>query len=449
MEIGKKTACLGILALILLSGCSRKAPPPPPQPPEVVVSRPIRHAVTRYVYFTGRTDSVADVELRARVKGFLQKMDFQEGGPVRKGQVLFVIDPTEYLVSVNKAKADWEAAVAQQEKQKFNYERMKDAYKKKVATDLEVADAKANYDFAIASVAQAKAMWESANINLGYCGVVSPVTGKASKRYVDVGNLVGSGEATLLATVVQEDPIYVYFDIDEKSWLVVLQNRQSRRQLEDTTHVAIFQAGVSDGEDFPYQGVLDYASNEVDPNTGTIEVRGLLPNPTQILLPGMFARVRIPYAEVPDAMLIPATAVGYDQTGYYVYVVGDKNIVEHRVIETGQKIENLREVLKGLKDGDRIILEGLLRARPGRPVTCKESKIEPPKIASPTSRPTLEQNLAEMQRLQKMVPTSAPAQMLSKQPTTLPTTHPDLMEGVQPWYKLDGNSSSPSPASQP
>lgn len=431
-------------------GCEKKTPPPPP-PPEVVVATPIRHTITRYAYFTGRTDSVADVDLRARVKGFLKSVHFQEGGTVKRGQVLFEIDPQEYEADLHKAKADWQAAIAKMETEKFNYERMKDAHRKGVATDMEYADAKGKYDQSVAAVAQYKAAWELANINLGYCSVMSPVTGKASKRYVDVGNLVGSGDATLLATVVQQDPMYVYFDVDEKNWLRItthnakeaLEDESAARQQQETR--TVFQAGVSDSEDYQYSGLLDYASNKVDPNTGTIEVRGILPNPDLVLLPGMFARVRIPYDRAPDAMLIPDTAVGFDQTGNYVYVVNDRNLVEHKVIEIGEKVGHLREVTKGLNEKDRFILQGLLRARPGRKVSPKTGSFKTPDLASPIAPEAIRRSTKELDRLERQVPTTAPIRDLSTQPARLPTDRPDLLEGILPTY----NPTDTQPAGAP
>lgn len=429
----------GVCLMGLLIGCETKTPPPPP-PPKVIVATPIHHAITRYGYFTGRTDSVADVSLRARVKGFLKTFNFQEGGLVKKGQVLFEIDPEEYEAGVHKALADWQAAIAKMETLKFNYERMLDAHKKGVATDMEYADAKGKYDQSIASVAQFKAAWELANINLGYCSVLSPVSGKVSKRYVDVGNLVGAGEATLLATVVQQDPMYVYFDIDEKNWLRIRtkhekekdNDSQAKKKLRDTE--TVFEAGVSDDDGYSYRGLLDYASNKVNPNTGTIEVRGILPNSNLVLLPGLFARVRIPYDQTPDAMLIPDTAVSFDQTGSYVYVVNEQNVVEHRVIEIGEKVGHLREVTKGLKDKDRFIIEGLLRARPGRKVTPESGKVEPPKADASATTMAVERDMSELKDLEKQVPTTAPIRDMSTQPATLPSDRPDLLEGVLPTY---------------
>ncbi|MBN1942133.1 MAG: efflux RND transporter periplasmic adaptor subunit [Phycisphaerae bacterium] len=435
-----------------LAGCQKKVPPPP-APPEVIVATPIRHEITRYAYFTGRTDSVADVSIRARVKGFLKAVHFQEGGTVQKGQVLFEIDPQEYEADLHKAQADWQAAVAKRETEKFNYERMKDAHHKGVATDMEYADAKGKYDQSVAAVAQCKAAWELANINLGYCSVLSPVTGKISKQYVDVGNLVGSGEATLLATVVQQDPMYVYFDIDEKSWLRITTEHARRRGTDasevehrkDARAGAVFQAGVSDGEEYEYQGLLDYAANKVDPNTGTIEVRGILPNSNLVLLPGLFTRVRIPYDHTPGAMLIPDAAVGYDQTGSYVYVVNDQNLVEHRVIEVGEKVGRLREVTKGLDEKDRFILQGLLRARPGRKVSPKAGTFEPPEADAKNSAAQIRANMADLEALERRVPTSAPFTDLSTQPATLPSDKLDLLEGVLPTY----DSSDTPPADAP
>jgi RND family efflux transporter MFP subunit len=365
--------------------------------------------------------------------------------------MLFEIDPQEYEADLHKAKADWQAAIAKMETEKFNYERMKDAHHKGVATDMEYADAKGKYDQAVASVAQFKAAWELANINLGYCSVMSPVTGKASKRYVDVGNLVGSGEATLLATVVQQDPMYVYFDIDEKNWLRItthnakeaLEDEKAAKQRQETR--TVFEAGVSDNEEYQYSGLLDYASNKVDPNTGTIEVRGILPNPDLVLLPGLFARVRIPYDRTPNAMLIPDTAVGFDQTGNYVYVVNDQNLVEHKVIEIGEKVDHLREVTKGLDEKDRFIIKGLLRARPGRKVSPKPGSFEGSDTTSPIAPEAIRRSAKELNTLERQVPTNAPIRDLSTQPATLPSERPDLLEGILPTY----NPSDTQPTDAP
>ncbi len=430
-----------------LVGCEKQTPPTPP-PPDVIVANPIRHSLTRYAYFTGRTDSVADVDIRARVKGFLKSVNFQEGGMVSKGQVLFEIDPQEYEADLHQAKADWQAAIAMMETDKFNFERMKDAHKRGVATDMEYADAKGKYDQAVAAVAQRQAAWELANINLGYCSVMSPVSGQVSKRYVDVGNLVGSGEATLLATVVQQDPMYVYFDIDEKSWLKISADRSQRDEKTIQEHKetrTVFQVGVSDGDSYEYQGFIDYASNKVDPNTGTIEMRGILQNTNLVLLPGLFARVRIPYDRADDAMLIPDTAIGYDQTGNYVYIVNDQNLVEHRVIEIGDKAGHLREVKKGLEDKDRFITQGLLRARPGRKVAPKMETISPPTGPAADDKVVLRQSASQLNAMEQQVPTSAPIRDMSTQPATLPSDRPDLMEGVTPMY----DSADPSSAEAP
>ncbi|HDY64712.1 MAG TPA: efflux RND transporter periplasmic adaptor subunit, partial [Phycisphaerae bacterium] len=243
-------------------------------------------------------------------------------------------------------------------------------------------------------------------------------------------------------------PMYVYFDIDEKTWMQISEIEKTLRK-KHRKHKAIFQAGVEDEKHYPYQGVLDYVSNTVDPNTGTIEVRGILSNPDQILLPGMFARIRIPYEEIPNAMLIPATAIGFDQTGSYVYVVNEKNVVEHRIIEIGEKVGPMQEVDKGLRDSDRLIIKGLLRARPGRKVTPKEVTITLPEIHKQSSQKNVFKGAAELKHLEGRVPTSTPAQAFSRQPTTLPTTRPNVMEGVTPSYQPNPSQPASRPTKSP
>jgi len=359
------------LTLVVATGCGKKNTFVPPPPPKVTVARPVVRDVTDYAHFTGKTAAVASVEIRARVQGWIQERRFHDGQVVHKGDVLFIIDPRPYQAEVQQAKADLLNAKTGLAFAENDLARREKAYKEHAISELDLLRSRAERDKAAAAVAAAQARLETAKINLDYCTVRSPITGKTSRRLVDVGNLVGAGEPTLLTTVVQIDPIYAYFNVSERDVARYLHataplRKEGKRGRDMATPVEL---GVATEEGYPHRGTLDYVDNQVDPETGTMQARALIPNGEFLLLPGMFSRLRIPVDVLKDALLAPEIATAQDQQGRYVLVVNAKNVVERRGIKVGPKEGELVVILEGLKPDDRVVVNGLMNARPGAEVT--------------------------------------------------------------------------------
>jgi RND family efflux transporter MFP subunit len=368
-------------AMALALGLAACGPgdPPPPAPPEVTVATPLRRDVTFYQDFTGRTASVQRAEVRARVAGFLQRTNFVVGDDVRKGQVLFVIEPEPYQAQRDQAEAALKSAEANRDRARSDLERLEEAIKTNAVSQQDVTRARAELAQAEAAVLSSRAELAQATIQLEYTEVRSPVAGKVDRNLVDPGNLVGQTEATLLTTVVQMDPLWVYFDLPETTVLELLADLralgiESVRDLgsDEARAATRFFVGTQVEEGFPHQGQLDFLSNTVDPATGTVEVRGVVPNEERLLLPGVFVRVRVPGRVMPDSILVSERAIGTDLGGKYVMVVADDDVVEQRYVEAGPREEDGYVVVTGGLGGDETyIVSGLLRARPGLPVTPK------------------------------------------------------------------------------
>ena len=367
---------VSVLAALALAvtGCKKVVtPPPPPAPPSVDVALPEQRAVTNYLYFTGRTEAFASAEIRARVPGFLKSIEFLQAQDVEKGAVLFHVEPDEYEARRAQRAAALGAAQANLSRSQSDYDRVAQAVQTNAVSRQEVEKRKADRDMAEAEVAQAEANLKQAELDLSYCTLVSPIAGQISRSYVDVGNLVGSGENTLLATVEQMDTIFVYFEASEDvvlRWLEQRQKTLKQRKVDVPAYL-----GLSNDKDFPFEGVIDYIDNRVNPNTGTILLRAAFPNPEGLLFPGLFAKVRVPGEELPEAVLVEEKAIGTDLGGKYVLTVGDDNLVELQHVELGALEGQQRVILSGLKPGQRYIVEGLMRARPGRP--CTPSPVAP------------------------------------------------------------------------
>jgi RND family efflux transporter MFP subunit len=363
---------------VAVAGCGQPEPPTP-KPPEVTVATPLRRDVTFYQDFTGRTAAVQRAEVRARVAGFLQRMDFRVGDDVRKGQVLFVIEPEPYQAQRDQAEASLRSAEANRDRAQSDLDRLEEAIKTNAVSQQDVTRARAELAQAEASVLSSQAELAQAKIQLEYTEVRSPVAGKADRNLVDLGNLVGRTEATLLTTVMQMDPLWVYFDLPETTVLELLADLRglglkSPRDLEneDLREATKFFVGTQVEEGFPHEGQLNFLSNTVDPATGTVEVRGEVPNHDRTLLPGVFVRVRVPGRVIPDSIVVSERAIGTDLGGKYVLVVGDDDVVEQRYVQLGPREDDGYVVVTGGLEGDETyIVSGLLRARPGLPVTPK------------------------------------------------------------------------------
>jgi RND family efflux transporter MFP subunit len=355
--------CLASAALA--GGCEKVAPAEPP-PPQVTVALPVVADVTVNYDFTGNLAAIESVEVRARVEGFLQTISFVPSADVKQGDPLFTIDPASFRAALDAAEAELAANRATLQQAQWDLERMEELAARQATTPKEVQDARTAVALADASVQSAQARVDRATLDLGYTDIRAPIDGRVGRNLVDAGNLVGAGERTLLTTVVKMDELYVYFRLPERLLLERLAERSAEERREpDLT----FFVGAGNEEGFPHEGVLDYIDNTVDPATGTISLRGIVPNHEDLLFPGAFVRVRIPGVLLEGAVLVSEAAIGTDLGGKYVLVVGDDNKVEHRRVTLGQLHDGMRVIEQGLSPDERYIVTGLQRARPGLPVT--------------------------------------------------------------------------------
>ncbi len=362
----------------LLAACEQKNTYVEPPPPKVTIAHPLQQEVINYLEFTGTTRAFEEVQVRARVAGFLQSMHFTPGTLVEKGNLLFRIDPREYKAAVNAAQAQLDSANAQLSRAEKEFARAEKLFKQKAGAQSNVVKWRGERDVAKAAVMQAKAKLERARLDLSYTKVTAPIKGRVSRNYVDPGNLVGEGEPTLLTKITVWDPMYAYFNLNERDLLKVMaMYRQTIREKgldpdkdsDIEAEIPLF-LGLANEEGYPHKGTLDFAESGVDPGTGTLQVRGVFPNPgkPKVLLPGLFTRIRMPIAKREDALLVTERAIGADQGGRYVLVVNSENVVEKRPIRMGQLVDGLRVIEEGIRPGESLVVKGLQRARPGAKV---------------------------------------------------------------------------------
>jgi RND family efflux transporter MFP subunit len=365
--VRRSLAPVAIIAVIAV-GCRKTPEVVPPPPPEVTVATPEQRDVTVYQEFVGSTEAFRSVDIRARVQGFLDRMSFEPSSFVKKGQVLFVIEPGPYEAQRDRAAAGLKAAEAGLARAESDLDRLEQAVATNAVSQQEVTRARAERDQASAAMLEAQAALTVAQIQLDYTTVESPIEGLVSRNFVDLGNLVGAGEATLLTTVREIDPIYAYFEVSERFVAQALEQRGGHKGPEDGGVMAATLLLEETGLEI--EGVIDSMENTVDVATGTIKVRGVFPNPDALIFPGFFVRVRLPGELLEDALLVEEIALGTDLGGRYLMIVGDDNVVERRYIEPGPlQPDQTRVILSGLAPGERYIIDGLQRARPGMPVT--------------------------------------------------------------------------------
>ncbi len=428
--VGFVLCAVGVCA----AGCQRKAAKPPDMPPPVVtVARPATFPVQSFYAYNGHLEAVETVEIKARVKGLLQEVHFKEGDEVEAGARLYTIDPREYRTAVARSTADLAKAAADIDNWKAQI-RLADAELGRLTrsppgavTPSEIDKARATVDINTAQLAVAQASkdaaaaaLQTANIQLGYTDVKSPISGRISRTLVTKGNLVGQDMPTLLTTIVSVDPLYVYFDAPERDLLEYQRALRAGGLAAAEETGAPVEVGVTSEEGYPHKGRIDFRENRVDQSTGTVRIRGRIPNPAngkvnaRLLYPGLYARVRVPSGGPKARQVIPEEALMTGQEGRFVYVLGANEIVEKRAVTLGTRVwqapngptdasawalarvappkgtdappgpvrQPLRSMVaidQGLEPGDRIIVGGIQKARPGGPVTPDLWEIRPPR----------------------------------------------------------------------
>jgi multidrug efflux system membrane fusion protein len=385
MTFRPRSALLGFWAILagVMFGCSHGAPQPAPsEPPAVPVSRPVSRQVTDFVDFTGRTDAVQAVDVRARVTGYLVKMPFKEGAEVKKDDLLFEIDPRPYQAQYDQAESQVRLAEARLKLAIATYARGKEVAKTPGAISQQDLDTyKAQQEEADASLKATRASLEVYKLNLGFTKVTSPIDGQVSRYYLTLGNLVNQDQ-TLLTTVVSLDPMYAYFEVDEPTVLLIRRaiNEGRIKPMQEGTVPVLMGLQGEDG--FPHRGALNFVNNQVNPTTGSITVRGVFANPrppngVRLLSPGMFVRIRLPIGPPHPALLVIDRAIGFDQGLKYVYVLDAENQAQYRRVTTGALQEDGLRVVEGLQPTDRVVVGGLQQVRP-------RMEVRPDEVPMPT-----------------------------------------------------------------
>jgi RND family efflux transporter MFP subunit len=364
-----------IIACAASSACEQNSFVPPP-PPKVDVGIPATRTITRYLEATGNTAPIKTVDLVARVQGFLQSIDYQDGAFVKEGATLFTIEPETYKLKLDQAQAAEAGAQASVKQAEADFKRQTDLVSRQVVSQATLDTSTSNRDNAQANLQQAQVNTRIAEVNYGYTKVVAPFDGIVGAHLVSVGELVGAASPTQLATIVALDPIYVNFNVNEQDVLRIRAEARRRGLTADDLKQVPIEVGLQTETGYPHVGKLDYAAPTINQSTGTLAVRGVLPNADRVLLPGYYVRVRVPLAQQEGTLLVPDVALGSDQSGRYVLVVNGDNVVEQRKVQAGPVEGDLRVIESGLKADDRVVIAGLLRAIPGQKVDPQLQKIE-------------------------------------------------------------------------
>jgi len=370
-------AGFAIAAMGLLSACEQNTFVPPP-PPKVDVAVPVQRSFTRYLETTGNTAAIKNVDLVARVQGFLQSINYKDGAFVKQGTSLFTIEPDTYKLKLEQAQAAESGAQASVRQTEADFKRQQDLVQRQAVSQATLDNSTSARDNAQANLLQAQVNTKIAAVNYGYTNVTAPFDGVVSAHLASVGELVGASSPTQLATIVALDPLYVNFNVNEQDVLRIREEARRRGMTADDLRQLPVEVGLQTETGFPHKGKLDYAAATLNQSTGTLPVRGVLPNSDRALLPGFFVRVRVPMDQVQNALFVPDIALGSDQAGRYVLVVNGENIVEQRKVRVGPLEGGLRVIEEGLKAEDRVITAGLLRAIPGQKVDPQLQKNEMP-----------------------------------------------------------------------
>jgi membrane fusion protein, multidrug efflux system len=376
------------LASMSVLGCSEKVQVVAPPPAEVIVSHPLKKEVTQYLEFTGTTAALEFVEIRARVEGWLESIHFTPGTQVKKGDLLFVVDPRPFQAQVDQSEAALKGKQADLQLKQANLRRAQQLLSSASISQLQYDVENANEAVATAQVGIAKADLEKAKLDLAYSRLTAPTNGRVSRNYVDIGNLVGAKDKTLLTEIVNDDSVYVYFDVSERDLLMLMRKfpKIEADAISDREKAPAYLQ-LADETGYPHSGKMDFLESRVDPSTGTLRVRAIFSNDKKMLVPGLFGRVRVPI-EQKEALLLPELAVGISQAGRYVLVVNKDQVVEQRLVKTGQLEGTLRVIEEGLSKDEWVVVNAIQRARPGSKVSPKESTISSTPQASEKAAPS-------------------------------------------------------------
>jgi RND family efflux transporter MFP subunit len=370
--------------LSMITACAERGGKAPSQPPPpVTVTSPVQREVTDWLELTGYADAIEKVNIRSRVRGYIQKIAFEPRALVKKGDLLFVIDPRPFQAKVEEARAVLQGKQAELNLAQVELDKNKQLAKTQSISELKLIEMKAKRDLAKAEVEKARADLESAELELSYTHIKSPINGKVSRNLVDVGNLVNQEDSSILAYVVNDRSVYIYFNMSEQDLLPLvrkyeklMKDQESKETLKDSPTPVY--AALADEKGYPHEGRIDYADTRVDRSTGTIQLRAVLPNEKGSIFPGMYLKVRTPMDKF-KAHLIPKTAILTDQAGKYVLCVNQDNTVSRVDVKTGGISDGMRIIKEGLKGDETIIVKGLQRARPGE-------KVSPSKLTEPEKK---------------------------------------------------------------
>src|SRR5438477_8814210 len=363
------------MTLVLFAGCSRPNAQQSPPPPTVTVAPPERRDMIEWDEFTGRTEAVESVEVRPRVSGYIQEVRFQSGQLVRKGDVLFVIDPRWHQAEFDRRRAEFEQANVRLENARREADRTPQLLANKAISTEESEARQARYQEARAALLAAQAALDSAKLDLEYTQVRAPINGRVSRALLTEGNYVSgvAGSSTLLTTLVSVDPVYVYADIDENSLLRFNALARAKKLETNGAGKIPVELQLADERDFPHRGYIESFDNHLNPNTGSILLRAVFPNADGRVVPGLFARIRLPLSERHPALLVDERAIGTDQAQKFVLTLTSTNTVAYRSVKLGPVIDGKRVIRSGLEPEEMIVVNGLQRVRPGMPVTPQEA----------------------------------------------------------------------------
>ncbi len=362
-------AILWLALLLLVPSCTEKPKEMPP-PPSVTVTHPVEKTITDYLELTGSTQALNTVQLRARVAGYLEKVLFQDGQFVKEGQLLFIIQQNTYQDSLKQAEAAISLQKAQLAYAEAQYLRYSELLSRKAAAQSDVDNWRFQRDAAQANLTNAIASRNLAKLNLDYTEVRAPFDGRIDRRLVDPGNLVGSSEVTVLASMNQTNPIYTYFTISDSDLTRLMEEAHWKPGGTQSQRWPVFM-GFLNEKGCPHRGVIDFASITLTATSGTLQMRGIFQNPDGLIMPGVYARIRVPVEEA-KTLLVPQEALSSDQSGPFLLVVNQQNVVVRRAVTLGALVDHMRAIREGVRADDRVVVKGVQKAFPGRPVTPQE-----------------------------------------------------------------------------